>query len=58
MIKVIDASVAMKWFLEEIKSEASMVVLEDLGSAKCKYVVPELFFYEIFRLKFIQHRQF
>ncbi len=43
---VIDASVALKWFVEEIHTEKALEVL-DHETEKALPIVPSLFFYEI-----------
>ncbi|MEZ4755187.1 MAG: type II toxin-antitoxin system VapC family toxin [Bdellovibrionota bacterium] len=46
-IKVIDASVAVKWFLIEKKGrEEALEVLEELLNSPKSFAVPELFYYE------------
>jgi predicted nucleic acid-binding protein len=43
---VIDASVALKWFVEEIHTDKALEVL-DYATEKASPIVPSLFFYEI-----------
>jgi predicted nucleic acid-binding protein len=43
---VVDASIALKWFVEEIDSEKALMVLDHI-SDKALPIVPSLFFYEI-----------
>ena len=46
-VLVIDASVAVKWFVDEPDSEAARLVLIDLQNHPDRFVVPELFFIEM-----------
>lgn len=43
---VIDASVALKWFVEEINTEKALEILNHI-TEKALPIVPSLFFYEI-----------
>ncbi|MBN1961257.1 MAG: type II toxin-antitoxin system VapC family toxin [Deltaproteobacteria bacterium] len=54
---VIDASVAVKWFLDEPGSIAAEAVLENLLTRKSEFIVPELFFFEVFSVCMRQHPQ-
>jgi len=48
MLKIIDASVAIKWFLrEEVGSAAAMDLLDELKNSPSNFAVPELFFNEM-----------
>lgn len=44
---VIDASVAIKWFVKENDHEAALEILSKVLSTPNKFAVPELFFYEL-----------
>lgn len=44
---IIDASVALKWFVKEEDSEKALSLLHSIFSAPENYAVPELFFFEI-----------
>lgn len=44
---IIDASIGVKWFFEEIDSEKAETILQQTAEAELKLLVPELFFYEI-----------
>ena len=47
-IKIIDASVAIKWFaVNEKWRDKALFVLEDVLNSPKKFAVPELFYYEI-----------
>lgn len=47
-LRVIDASVAVKWFVrEETGKRAAMELLEEIESAPANFAVPELFFNEM-----------
>lgn len=48
MMKIIDASVAIKWFLEtEEKTKDALEILDDIQNNPKNYAVPELFFNEM-----------
>lgn len=47
MVKVIDASVAIKWFVREEDSESALDILNDLYTHPHHFMVPELFFFEL-----------
>lgn len=47
LIKVVDASVALKWFVEEEGRGAALTVLEEIKTNPTGFVVPELFFNEM-----------
>lgn len=55
MIKVIDASVGVKWFLNEPDSGLARELLEEMGTHSKKFVVPELFFYEVYAVCMRRH---
>lgn len=44
--QIIDASVALKWFLNETNVAPALKILEDLRDNPSRYVVPELFYNE------------
>ena len=45
--KVVDASVIVKWFLNEENSEKARMIKSDLESGNISIIVPELLFLEI-----------
>ncbi|MBI2044410.1 type II toxin-antitoxin system VapC family toxin [Candidatus Pacearchaeota archaeon] len=45
--KIVDASVAVKWFLNEKDSDKALKIREDHISGKIEMVVPELIFLEV-----------
>ena len=47
MIQVIDASVAIKWFVQEQHQEKAMALLESIQERPQDFAVPELFFNEM-----------
>ncbi len=47
MVRVIDASVALKWFLLEEGREHALRLLEELLSDPAGFAVPELFYFEL-----------
>ena len=47
MVTVIDASVAIKWFVREEGFERAMEILKELLSTPKKFAVPELFYFEL-----------
>ncbi|MCZ8154633.1 MAG: type II toxin-antitoxin system VapC family toxin [Leptospira sp.] len=44
---ILDASIAVKWFVDENESDLAISVLEELLYSPKDFAVPELFFYEI-----------
>ncbi|MFM1847483.1 MAG: hypothetical protein RL417_957 [Pseudomonadota bacterium] len=42
-----DASVAVKWFVDEEGSDRAYRVLEDILASADRFIVPELFFFEL-----------
>lgn len=46
-LAVIDASVAVKWFLEEADTEAALVIQSDFLEGRLKLRVPSIFPYEV-----------
>jgi predicted nucleic acid-binding protein len=55
MVRVIDASVAIKWLVREDGSDKALEVLKDVVSAPAGFAVPELFYFE---LAHVFHRLF
>ena len=53
MVKVIDASVAVKWFIQEEGSDRALTLLDDFLSNPNNFAVPELFFFELSNILFI-----
>jgi len=47
MIWILDASVAVKWFVEEEHSDKAFEILEDILDHPTNYAIPELFFFEL-----------
>ncbi len=47
MIEIIDASVAIKWFIQEKGHETSLTILEKILKRPEGFAVPELFYFEI-----------
>jgi predicted nucleic acid-binding protein len=47
MVRVIDASVALKWFLLEEGRDRALTLLEELLAAPDAFAVPELFYFEL-----------
>jgi predicted nucleic acid-binding protein len=52
---VIDASVAVKWFIEEPGGDYADEVLEQIYARTREFLVPELFFYEVLAVCMRQH---
>lgn len=46
-ITVIDASVAIKWFVEEKTQNTALAILEEIQNKPAQFAVPELFFNEM-----------
>jgi len=44
---VLDASVALKWFIDEEGSESARKILLDLQESPSEFIIPELFFIEM-----------
>lgn len=55
MIFVVDASVAIKWFLNEPDSEPARNLLREYGTSGTHFVVPELFYYEVYSVCVRRH---
>ncbi len=47
MVRVIDTSVAIKWFVLERGSNKALQLLSDLLNAPSDFAVPELFYFEL-----------
>lgn len=47
MVKIVDASVAIKWFVEEEGRETALEVLADILNGARNFAVPELFYFEL-----------
>jgi predicted nucleic acid-binding protein len=47
MVTILDASVAIKWFVRESGHEAALAVLANLFAGPKRFAVPELFFFEL-----------
>jgi predicted nucleic acid-binding protein len=47
MVRIIDASVAIKWFVDEAGRERALEVLKDVLHNPRSFAVPELFFFEL-----------
>ncbi|MBI1859666.1 MAG: type II toxin-antitoxin system VapC family toxin [Deltaproteobacteria bacterium] len=55
MIRVIDASVAVKWFLNESDSGPAREILREIGDTPRAFAVPELFYYEVYAVCMREH---
>ncbi len=53
MLRVIDASVAVKWFVQEEDSPKALALLREVAAAPSDFAVPELFFFELANVLFI-----
>jgi len=47
MVRIIDASVALKWFLLEEGRDRALAVLDELLAMPAAFAVPELFYFEL-----------
>jgi predicted nucleic acid-binding protein len=47
MVRVIDASVAIKWFVREDGRQEALELLRDVLAAPGSFAVPELFYFEL-----------
>ena len=47
MVRVIDASVAIKWFVDEDRRETALGILDEAIDDPRAFAVPELFFFEL-----------
>ncbi len=54
---VVDASVAVKWFLIEKETPDAMQVVHQILRGKDVFCVPELFYYEVFSVVMRKHQQ-
>ena len=52
---MIDASVGIKWFLNEPDSLPARDLLKEIGSHQREFVVPELFFFEVYAVCIRRH---
>jgi len=48
MIWVIDASVALRWYLEDEAHDCADEVLKAIVEDPCRFTVPELFAFEVY----------
>ena len=55
---VLDASVALKWFIREPETTESVRILDGLAMGREQAAVPELFYYEIFAVLARKHADF
>lgn len=46
-IKIIDASVGLRWFFSEEYSARALLILEDILESPSAFAVPELFYFEV-----------
>jgi len=47
MVRVIDASVAIKWFVVEAGSDRALILLSEVLAGPARFAVPELFYFEL-----------
>lgn len=47
MVRIVDTSVAIKWFVKESGREAALEILADILENPAGYAVPELFYFEL-----------
>jgi predicted nucleic acid-binding protein len=47
MVRIVDASVAIKWFVEEPGRDRALELLAEILSKPGNFAVPELFFFEL-----------
>jgi len=52
---VIDASVGVKWFLNESDSAPARAILQEIGQHQREFVVPELFLFEVYAVCMRRH---
>lgn len=52
---VIDASVALRWFIKECEHPNALSVLEAVVDEPCLFAVPELFAYEVLSVLYRHH---
>ncbi len=55
---VLDASVALKWFVQEPESDTAVRIIDELATGRLRAVVPELFYYELFAVLARKHANF
>jgi len=53
---VLDASVAVKWFLREPETDGALAVARSLFAGTETAMVPELFYYEVFSVVIRKHQ--
>lgn len=56
MIAVVDASVAIKWFLVEPETPSALGVARDVLAGSGVFIVPELFYFEVFAVVMRKHK--
>lgn len=47
MVRVVDTSVAVKWFVEEAGRESAVKIFETMVATPGEFAVPELFYFEL-----------
>ncbi len=47
MVQIIDASLAIKWFVRESGQETALEILEQILESPDQFAVPELFYFEL-----------
>ena len=47
MVRVIDASVALKWFVDEPGTNQALTILQEVIDTPSSFAVPELFYFEL-----------
>jgi predicted nucleic acid-binding protein len=57
VITVLDASIAIKWFLKEPETERSLLIATDILTGTGIFAVPELFYFEVFSVVIRKHQQ-
>lgn len=58
MTAVVDASVAIKWFLLEPETPRALQLAQDILSGRGVFLVPELFYFEVFAVLSRKHKRF
>jgi predicted nucleic acid-binding protein len=53
---VVDASIGVKWFIREPGTESATQLLDIIWARRDTFIVPELFFYEVFAVVSRKHR--
>ena len=56
MITILDASVAIKWFLVEPETPRAIAVARNILAGSAVFAVPELFYYEVFSVVIRKHK--